>query len=61
MGKVTKVGSSPLIYYHAIATLKATLTENTEAKRRLETVPYVLPDTEFSSFDGVSRQVILIR
>ena len=57
MGKVTKVGSSPLIYYHAIATL----TENTEARRRLETVPYVLPDTEFSSFVGVSRQVILIR
>ena len=54
MGKVTKVGSSPLIYYHAIATL----TENTEARRR---VPYVLPDTEFSSFVGVSRQVILIR
>ena len=27
MGKVTKVGSSPLIYYHAIATR----TENTEA------------------------------
>ena len=44
-------------YYHAIATL----TENTEARRRLETVPYVLPDTEFSSFVGVSRQVILIR
>ena len=57
MGKVTKVGSSPLIYYHAIATL----TENTEARRRLETVPYVLPDTEFSSFVDVSRQVILIR